>query len=1338
MKKLFALILFATTLQNSFAQCPVANFNLPDTACAGASLPLVNTSTGNGLTYEWDFCPREIQGPHTFSSHGTNGFLFNGLGDFKLIEANGGYYIMSFDTFISTQAFLRCDIGTDLYTQTPNANYYFLTPFNKADHFDFIEDNGTWYGLACYSPTNTLFLMTFGAGITAQPTTSAITGITSTDVPTGIRLVKSNGNYFGLITNKGNNSLTCIGFGNSMANAPTQLYSYIVPGAAGLSDVDVDLTCSPIYGFVSNDNSGNIIRLNFGNDISVAPTASTVGAYGTAGNRAIALAQERNFYYLFFTDKTNNKLRHLAFENSYTATPAVFDYTNFFNVIKDVQYLKDNSKVRLVADDFVSNSFSEVIFSDSCGGNNASQLQNPVYSYTSTGWHYLTLTVTDSLGFTSVKYDSIYLVPGPTSNFSFAGNLCYNSGDSISFTDLSSSPSGSITAWNWDFDDGSFSSQQNPFHTFPAAGTYNVKLTITAGCDKDTVIPITIKETPAVGFTYLQQCSGIPTPFTDTTLLTSTSILSWLWNFGDSTPTSSSQNPVHAYANGGSYNVSLVVTSSQGCTDSVLLPVLVDYAPQIAFTVLNTCVGDTVLFQNQTTIGNGAAITYDWNFGDGSPNTSVVSPSHPYASANTYPVTLIATSGLCSDTLVQPVTITSPPTPAFSFPPINCQFNPVQFTDSSVGVNISSWIWDFGDGDSAFVQNPIHVFSGNGPFTVTLTVSAGNNCTATLSQQIQVTQSPNAAFTSNNVCLGLPVSFTDISTLGPVTNWVWSFGDGDSSFTQNTLHTYATAGMYNAVLQVTNALGCSDTALQQVTVFNLPVAGFQTSPFLCSGTPITFYDTSVVLNDVISNWHWDFGDGGIDSIQDPDHTFATGGIKTITLIVNSTNGCGASVQQNITVNQSPQFNFTATNFCLGDTTKFTYNVTGVASAFSWLWNFGDGGGAFTAHAKHVYAIPGAYAVSLFVVDSNGCNATDIDTILINAKPNASFMSSGICEQASVTFNNSTSPTGIVSSWLWNFGDLQTSTDSFPTHVYADSGNYHVTLIAYAIGGCNDTASANIIIKPKPVINFSSLPSTGAINVPLQFTNNSTGASVYIWNFGDNSSPSNQPNPSHAYADTGSFAVTLIGVSSFGCRDTIIKYIDVLVPYIDLIMENITYTVDDNLLNLNSKITNAGNTPAVTYILETTVESKGTYRETSFDTIKPSNSLTYLLNTKFKVSNDAFPSYACIEIKKVNSGLDAILTNNTKCIPLTSDFTIATVNPNPAANQIVLSYTLPQSGDVKIVVYDSRGRLVDELFNQYMEKGYSSNAFNISHLAKGVYYIKIILNDDAKQVRFFKM
>jgi hypothetical protein len=355
--------------------------------------------------------------------------------------------------------------------------------------------------------------MTFGAGITAQPTTSAITGIANVNIPSSVKLLKSNGIYYAFITNKGDNSITCISFGNAMTNPATQVYNYVVPGATGLSDIDITLTCNPVTGFVTSENTGDIIKLNFGNDVAVPPTASIVGSFGSVGNGKVVLGQEGSNSYLFFTDLTTQTIRQLSFPNDYSTTPTASTFSNFFNTLKDIQFLKDSSRVRLVAGDFAFNYFSEVVFLDSCGGNNFSNLQSPIHTYNSTGWHYLTLTVTDSLGFTSVHSDSIYLVAGPTANFSYSNNLCFNLNDSISFTDLSTSPSGSITSWQWDFDDSSpVSTVQNPFHTFTAPGTYNVHLTIVAGCNKDTIIPITIKETPAVGFTYVPQCAGTLVP----------------------------------------------------------------------------------------------------------------------------------------------------------------------------------------------------------------------------------------------------------------------------------------------------------------------------------------------------------------------------------------------------------------------------------------------------------------------------------------------------------------------------------------------------------------------------------------------------------------------------------------------------------------------------------------------------------------------------------------------------------------------------------------------------------------------------------------------------------
>ncbi len=101
-------------------------------------------------------------------------------------------------------------------------------------------------------------------------------------------------------------------------------------------------------------------------------------------------------------------------------------------------------------------------------------------------------------------------------------------------------------------------------------------------------------------------------------------------------------------------------------------------------------------------------------------------------------------------------------------------------------------------------------------------------------------------------------------------------------------------------------------------------------------------------------------------------------------------------------------------------------------------------------------------------------------------------------------------------------------------------------------------------------------------------------------------------------------------------------------------------------------------------------------------------------------------------------MDAILTNNSKCIALTSDFTFATINPNPAFGEIVVNYTLPEDRDVKVNLYDSRGRLIKQLLSATESKGFVTHTFSVNELSRGVYYVKIVLKNDEKRMRFLKM
>ena len=232
----------------------------------------------------------------------------------------------------------------------------------------------------------------------------------------------------------------------------------------------------------------------------------------------------------------------------------------------------------------------------------------------------------------------------------------------------------------------------------------------------------------------------------------------------------------------------------------------------------------TVYFKDNST---GSPTAWNWSFGDGTYST-LQNPKHTYSAAGNYTVKLTVTNSAGSASVAKcnyiTVTGTSVPTPVAGFSSnVTSGSSPlsVSFADTSTGAP-TSWNWNFGDGTSSTVKNPVHMYSKAGNYIVSLTVSndAGSNTTieADYIKVIEPVQKPVASFNSN-VTSGkapLEVAFTDTST-GLPTAWNWDFGDGANSTDQSPEHTYLAAGSYTVNLTVSNANG-TDSKLATITV----------------------------------------------------------------------------------------------------------------------------------------------------------------------------------------------------------------------------------------------------------------------------------------------------------------------------------------------------------------------------------------------------------------------------------------------------------------------------------------------------------------------------------------
>lgn len=407
----------------------------------------------------------------------------------------------------------------------------------------------------------------------------------------------------------------------------------------------------------------------------------------------------------------------------------------------------------------------------------------------------------------------------PAANFSAtpsSGNAPLN----VTFTDASTN---TPTSWNWSFGDGTNSNEQNPKHTYSAAGNYTVTLTVNNSAGTDTKVKtgfVTVKTIPPkllANFTATPTSgnASLSVSFIDNS---TGSPISWRWSFGDGTY-STSRNTSHTYTNEGKYSVSLTVrnsTTSNTTTKSSYINVGPRLkAPVASFTAapISGTAPVNVVFTDKST---NSPASWSWKFGDGNTSTQQ-NPVHTYSKAGKYTVSLVVRNAAGSNTGTRSsyITVLAPvqvPVASFSASPTSGRASlSVQFTDKSTN-SPSSWRWNFGDGTSSTSKNPAHTYSKAGTYTVTLTATntAGSNI-ATRSSYITVlapVKIPAASFSASPTSgkASLRVQFTDRSTESP-TSWRWNFGDGTYSTSKNPVHTYSKTGKYTVTLTATNIAG---------------------------------------------------------------------------------------------------------------------------------------------------------------------------------------------------------------------------------------------------------------------------------------------------------------------------------------------------------------------------------------------------------------------------------------------------------------------------------------------------------------------------------------------------
>jgi PKD repeat protein len=416
----------------------------------------------------------------------------------------------------------------------------------------------------------------------------------------------------------------------------------------------------------------------------------------------------------------------------------------------------------------------------------------------------------------------------PVANFS-TGNVC--DGTNAVFTDLSTAAgSDPLVIWNWNFGDSNTSSIQNPSHLYASSGSYPVILYVESegGCGAFANGSVQVYANPTASFAVENTCINETIAFASTSTDGTAEINAWLWNFGQPASgmgnTSVLPNPTRNYNELGTFNVTLLVTDLNSCSDEVTVPVTILDSPVAQFTASDICAGVPITFVNTSTVGAPLFIQdYLWDFGDNT-FSPMPSPNKTYNTIGFHTINLTVTaSNGCTD-IVQVQQFTHAyPVPNFANSPA-CAGTWTTLTDVSTVATgtVASSSWEINLTNNLTGSPTAFVFTNAGPNNVKLTTTSDFGCTKDTMKIITVNPALNASFTTSPLVVnaGDPVLFTN-TTVG-ATVGSWDFGDGNTSLDIEPVHTYSTQWIDSTMTVeyiVSNSFGCVDTAYTNLPVF---------------------------------------------------------------------------------------------------------------------------------------------------------------------------------------------------------------------------------------------------------------------------------------------------------------------------------------------------------------------------------------------------------------------------------------------------------------------------------------------------------------------------------------
>lgn len=628
------------------------------------------------------------------------------------------------------------------------------------------------------------------------------------------------------------------------------------------------------------------------------------------------------------------------------------------------------------------------------------------------------------------------------------------------------------------------------------------------------------------------------------------------WDFGNGSK-GMGANATHHYAASGTYTATLIV--NDGALDSapVSTSVTVTNQAPVADTggpysgYKNVAINFDGL---ASTDADGDALTYLWDFGDGTSGTGS-SPSHSYASLGDYSVQLTVNDGEAdSASISSTVSINNRAPSADAGGPYTVyKTEPVSFNGlGSVDADADplTYQWDFADGTTGTGATPMHSYSASGIYNVSLIVhdglenSAPATSTVTVNNHIPVAHAggPYSAF-RNDVINFNGLGSTDSD--GDALSYLWSFGDDSTATAATPAHAYTSSGSYSVTLIVNDGESNSLVSTASVSINNR-------TPIADAGGPYSGYKNDTIQfngqnssdadGDTLT-YYWTFYENcNFSSCRgsgvSPSHTYNERGDYIATLTV-SDGELSSTSTATVTINNQLPTAVVNGPYSSSKSTAIHFSSYGTSDpesdALSYHWDFGDGTTSIEPSPNHTYNITGNYVVTLTVNDGYGDSVPATTTATINNRiptANTGGPYSGY-KQTAITFDGSDSqdPDGDVLSYQWDFGDGTSGTGVTPVHSYSNSGTYTVTLMVTDGEANSALASTTVsIVNRAPLANLGGQYGDVYKNDPVSFdgsgsTDADGDALSYQWNFGDGNTGTGI-NPVHSYANAGTYTISL--------------------------------------------------------------------------------------------------------------------------------------------------------------------------------------------------------------------